>query len=201
MPVYRYKQSGLDIQKVKDQVPAADASSVSGSTTAADLFWDITAPTTSKDDLDAYMASVGWTFVETDPSDTPAQASAAEFGKKWGYEEDTGESSASNSTWVQKVRLSVSSLPEGDYLLMFAMIAYSSANSVVVGMRIEADDTTVLCSTLVKPGQTEAEVPCMQFARLSSISGSHTYDLEFNLSGGSGTAYVRQARIAIYRVA
>ena len=59
MPVYRYKQSGLDIEAVKKQVPPADASSVSGGSAAADLYWDITAPTTSKDDLDAYMASLG----------------------------------------------------------------------------------------------------------------------------------------------
>jgi len=281
MPVYRYKQSGLNIEAVKRQVPPADASSVSGSATAADLYWDITAPTTSKDDLDGYMASVGWTFVETDPSNTPSEAAAgnishanlgsvtanqhhnedhasrhgpaggdalklddlaapddntdlnaslsahglipklgggtnnyfradgtwnappgtAVFGTQWNYNESTDESSSSNDTWIQKVRLTLSSLPLGDYLVLFALVARVSTTNVVVGMRIEEDDTTELCSATVRPGATDADQPCMQFARLSSYSGSHTLDLEFNRTSSSGTAYVRQAKLALFRVA
>ena len=131
-----------------------------------------------------------------------APPGTAVFGTQWNYNEDLDESSTSSSTWVQKVRLSVTDLPEGDYLIMFGMIAYASSTNVVIGMRIEEDDTTVLCSTIIRPNTSDAEVPCMQFARLESYSGDHTLDLEFNRTSiGQGTAYVKQARIALYRVA
>lgn len=78
MPVYRYKRTGLDIAEVKKQVPPADASSVSAGNIGPTQVWDITAPTTSKDDLDDFMAAKGWTFDSTDPSDTPAEQSAGD---------------------------------------------------------------------------------------------------------------------------
>lgn len=74
MPVYRYKVTGIDISKIKKQVPPADASSVSSGSASSNMVWDVTAPTTSKDDIDAYLLSLGWSFVETDPSDTPQEA-------------------------------------------------------------------------------------------------------------------------------
>lgn len=78
MPVYRYKRTGLDIAEVKKQVPPADAASVSAGSIGPTQVWDITAPTTSKDDLDYYMSSRGWTFDSTDPADTPAEQSAGD---------------------------------------------------------------------------------------------------------------------------
>lgn len=87
MPVYRYKLAGLDIEAVKNQVPPADASSVSGGAIASLVVWDITAPATSKDDIDDYLAGLGWTFVETDPSTTPEEAAAASPGNAWNEDE------------------------------------------------------------------------------------------------------------------
>lgn len=78
MPVYRYKATGVDINKVKKQVPPADVGSVSSGDASSVLIWDVTAPSTSKDDIDAYLLSMGWSFVEQDPSDTPQEASDAE---------------------------------------------------------------------------------------------------------------------------
>lgn len=75
MPVYRYKQGGLNEDDLKDQVPTADASSLSAGNAAMERYFDITALTTSKDDLDTFMAGLGWTFDSTDPSTTPSEAS------------------------------------------------------------------------------------------------------------------------------
>jgi len=78
MPTYRYKRTGLSIAKVKAQVPPADAASVSAGDIGPTQVWDITAPTTSLDDLDDYMASMGWEYDSTDPSETPAEQSAGD---------------------------------------------------------------------------------------------------------------------------
>ena len=87
MPVYRYKLTGVDIETIKKNVPPADVGSISGGAIASLVVWDVTAPATSKDDIDYYMTSVGWTFVETDPSDTPQEAAANSAGNVWSEDE------------------------------------------------------------------------------------------------------------------
>ena len=79
MPIYRYKLSRVNIDKLKKQVPPADASSVTSSASGAEVIWDVNAPATSKDDIDSYLATLGWEYVEQDPSDTPAQSSAEDI--------------------------------------------------------------------------------------------------------------------------
>lgn len=79
MPVYRYKFSGVDVADLKAQVPPADAPSISGGAIGATVLWDVTAPATSKADLDAYFASRGWAFDSQDPVDSPAEAAAGDL--------------------------------------------------------------------------------------------------------------------------
>lgn len=78
MPVYRYKRVGLAIKDIKAQVPPADAASVSAGDIGPTQVWDITAPTTSLDDINDFMSSRGWAYVSTDPVETPAQESAGD---------------------------------------------------------------------------------------------------------------------------
>jgi hypothetical protein len=78
MPVYRYQLTGIDVEDLKTQVPTADAPSITGGPIAATIVWDVTAPATSKPDLDVYFTTRGWTFVSQDPVDTPAEESAAQ---------------------------------------------------------------------------------------------------------------------------
>lgn len=76
MPVYRYQSASISQGQLSEQVPGAP---VLGSTGPA-IYVDVTAPSGSKADLDEYMASVGFpTFVATDPTTTPTQASSAQF--------------------------------------------------------------------------------------------------------------------------
>jgi hypothetical protein len=98
MPVYRYQFTGLDISVVKKQVPVADAPSVVAGDIASFVVWDITAPASSKDDLDDYLASVGWTFVEQDPTTTPQEAAALSPGQKW--LEDTFTATAGQVSFI-----------------------------------------------------------------------------------------------------
>jgi len=79
MPVYRYQLTGIDVEDLKTQVPPADAPSIVAGSIASVVVWDVTAPATSKDDLDAYFISRGWAFVSQDPVDTPEEASAAQI--------------------------------------------------------------------------------------------------------------------------
>lgn len=80
MPVYRYQLTGVNLERIKRQIPVADAAFVIAGNIASVVVWDITAPTTSKDDIDAYMADLGWTYTATDPATTPAQDFIAQPG-------------------------------------------------------------------------------------------------------------------------
>jgi len=79
MPVYRYQLTGIDVEDLKEQVPPADAPSISVGAIAGVVVWDVTALATSKPDLDAYFISRGWEFVATDPVDTPAESATADL--------------------------------------------------------------------------------------------------------------------------
>lgn len=125
---------------------------------------------------------------------------ATVFGTQFTYGESLDESGTTGDTWIQKVRISPTSLPSGNYIIWFSLMAYASNNATIVGTRLERDDTVVICATATKPGDTETEVPCMQHAVLVGVSGSHTYDLEFRNQNTVGTAYIRQARLTFWRI-
>jgi hypothetical protein len=80
MPVYRYQLTGVNIDRLKGQVPVADAPSIVAGSIASTVVWDVTAPATSKADIDNYMADIGWTYTSTDPATTPAQDFLAQPG-------------------------------------------------------------------------------------------------------------------------
>jgi hypothetical protein len=67
MPNYRYKQTAINFERLKTQVPGPLA--VGG--TGAPIFVDINAPAASKPDLDTYMLGIGWNFVGTDIASSP----------------------------------------------------------------------------------------------------------------------------------
>jgi hypothetical protein len=76
MPVYRYKLTGINVDRLKAVAPPG-VSIVAGDI-AASVIWDITADASAKDDLDAAMDMFGWTYVTTDPVDTPVEEAAEE---------------------------------------------------------------------------------------------------------------------------
>jgi hypothetical protein len=69
--VYRYKQTGPNVNKIAGQVPGAISLTATGN-----YFIDVTADSAYKADLDDVMAAQGWTYVSTAPTDTPAAAAA-----------------------------------------------------------------------------------------------------------------------------
>lgn len=75
MVVYRYKFIAFDAAALALQVPGVVTFNDIGSPT----FVDVNAPSGSKSDLDAFMATKGFEFVETSPTNTPSEASGELF--------------------------------------------------------------------------------------------------------------------------
>jgi len=76
MPVYRYKLSGPVLSDLAKQVGGPPT--VAGFGPSA--YVDITSGALVKEDLDDFMASSGYEYVEESPTDTPAEASGVEIG-------------------------------------------------------------------------------------------------------------------------
>ena len=73
MPVYRYQYTMFNATRLAMQVPGVIVEGSAGPS----VYKDITANTSSKDDLDNYMAEQGFTYISTDPATTPAQQGSA----------------------------------------------------------------------------------------------------------------------------
>lgn len=71
MPVYRYRWEVINQTNLDNRVPGALVLGSQGPI----VYKDISAPTSSKSDLDDYMAQWGWVFDSTDPATTPFQQS------------------------------------------------------------------------------------------------------------------------------
>jgi len=122
------------------------------------------------------------------------------FGAWYDDEEVAGPLSTSGSAWLEAIRLDFPvDLELGDYIIMCALFAYGSSSSTQVGLR-QRFDTTTICEVTVQATGTAVEVPLAGYHVQKSISGSHSYTIEFNKTGGSGTAYVKNLVIISFRV-
>lgn len=72
MPTYRYHSTSINITQLQQVVPGSLALVANG----PDMFVDISAPSSSKDDLDEAMTGLGYVFVQTDPPLTPPKGTS-----------------------------------------------------------------------------------------------------------------------------
>lgn len=79
MPVYRYQFASVDQSRLQKLVTGAPTVGSTG----PNIYVDITVAAPSKDDLDAAMAQIGYTFVVQDPATTPAQQAAQSTSLSW----------------------------------------------------------------------------------------------------------------------
>ena len=127
---------------------------------------------------------------------------AAQFGSYFTYDEsNTTSSTTSSTTWFTKVTLTVSStLPLGTYLLVYGAVVSSSIANREVDVRVRQGSST-LFTISVSVIRTQGEVPIFGPLYLSGLSGNPTFTLDFKVTNNFTTASVRQANLALWRVA
>jgi hypothetical protein len=120
------------------------------------------------------------------------------MGLELTFEQSAGESSTTETTYQQKLRLTTPDLPEGDYLIeWYCEINHSNAaQGEYVDVRIELNDSSELGYS-AWPFPAWDEFSGMAFAE--GISGVKTFDLDFRVQNG-GTAYIRRARLLFRRI-
>jgi hypothetical protein len=115
------------------------------------------------------------------------------------HQEKAEAQDSNTSTWQQKLRLSLTDIPDGTYVVMWYCELRHSNNDAAeqAQMRIEVNDTTEIgfSAWLYNVWEDSAGMTIQDIS-----AGSHTVDLDFQASGG-GTAYIRRARLMAWRIA
>lgn len=137
-------------------------------------------------------ASTPWVWDQADPG--------GYFGAELQWVESLTQSSTTSASWQEKLRLTTTSLPAGDYILLFSAIIEGSLSSTFVEVRLEEDDTTSLAEAGIAPGPASSLVFSGHVVK-SSYSGVHTFDIDWRRSSGGGQAYIESARLTLWRIA
>lgn len=125
------------------------------------------------------------------------------FGNNAANAASDATSSTNSTTYQQKLRLSVTSIPAGTYRISWSFLwAYTSAFTNF-DARVQVDDTTTIWRMLQEPKDTSntQRHPASGFAYVTfGSSGNHDIDLDYRSSIFVATAYIATVKIEFWRV-
>ncbi len=134
--------------------------------------------------------------------DLKLNISDLKFGTFATYAESLALSSVATTTPTQKLRLTTPNIPAGNYRIAWSYKWFMTdgANSFVG--RLQLDDTTNLMNHFQEPQDvsTNQKHPEAGFAHVDLTAGVHTFDIDFNRSGGGGTVGIEQVRMEFWRM-
>lgn len=110
-----------------------------------------------------------------------------------------GQDSTTQTDWQQKLRLTLTDIDDGTYVIMWYCELRHSNNtqSERAEMQVEVNDTTQIGYA---PWPYNIFEDAGGFAVYDFSAGSYTVDLDYRQQGG-GTAYIRRARLMVWRIA
>ena len=123
------------------------------------------------------------------------------FGTEFQSNESDGTSSTFSDEFQQKLRLTTSSLPVGNYYISWSYEIRNTANDDMHESRVREDDTTTLAEEAgahKAPLGIDAWRPNAGFKVLTGISGVKTFDIEYRAP--ETTVEIRRARLALWRI-
>jgi hypothetical protein len=123
----------------------------------------------------------------------------AAIGKEIAEETAEGQDGTTETTWQQKLRLTLTDIPAGKYIVQWYCELRHSNNDAAerAEMRVEVGDTTEIGYSIWPYNLFEDSGG---FAVYDFSAGSYTVDLDWRAQGG-GTAYIRRARLLFWRIA
>ncbi len=113
------------------------------------------------------------------------------LGKIYGEVSSEGQSSTTSDTFEQKLRLTTPNIAAGKYRIEWYFEIASSVSNTEVEAKVEADDTHIFAN----PKAIDRIVSCGGFRYVEVEDGVHTIDIDWRVSSGNGTAYIRYARL------
>ncbi len=123
------------------------------------------------------------------------------FGGQYTFAESAGESQTSSTSYVRKIRLTASGIPDGDYRIGFSWEWRHNKSNTYYNGRVQIDDTDTIytfSSSPIVDVNTWRVVTNFYQATLSG--GTHYVDIDYASSNAANVSYIRNARIEFWRV-
>lgn len=124
------------------------------------------------------------------------------FGNEYQSNRSDSESSTTSATYQQKVRLTTTTLTGGTYRIEWFFEHTMGGDDKQFGFRAQLDDTTTMTEGIIEAkGQyTDSQWRSVAGWDEQTLSAaSHTIDVDYRDVGGD-TAYIRRARVSLWRV-
>ena len=131
----------------------------------------------------------------------PASISTV-FGSEFQQASDDGQSTTTNTAYLQKLRMTTGSLPSGTYRISWYYEYHISSTSYDFKGRVQIGDSTTIheIQQESQDSGTDQWKPCSGFYYHTG-SGVLNIDIDYCRSSSSGgTSYIRKARLEIWRV-
>ena len=118
------------------------------------------------------------------------------------YAESNEASSTSSISFQQKVRLNLTNIPAGDYLVSWNAQFSGDKKSTVFEIHIQEDDTTQTdLAQWVPFANNDGGAPKQSGSFQRTLTaGNHTFDLEYRSTNSGETASIQNARIMAWKV-
>ena len=105
-------------------------------------------------------------------------------------------SATTAETWADKLTLTLTDVPAGDYHVEWYFESYSSSSTTVCQARVLSNASDVCCEKEVKNLAQATSGSCYH----PIGDGDHTFKIQWQRSDGNGTVYIRRARLECRRV-
>lgn len=175
------------------------------------------------DEVDGDKLDIDWNPTNYTPATTPTEvthvdeltahlygidqalAATGPYGSEYQQASSESESSTTGDlNYHQKVRLTTTTVPAGDYLVQWYCEWAADGDDTIVKFKVELDDTTVLAE--IKPRDKGKYVDgVFHFWSGSKVhtltNASHTLDFDYgHEEADNRIVYIRRARIILWRV-
>lgn len=99
-------------------------------------------------------------------------------------------------TWATKLTLTLTGVPAGSYHVTWYFETYTSVSSTICQARVLSNASDVLCEKEVQDLVQATSGSCYH----DISDGDHTFKIQWTRESGSGTVYIRRARLETRRV-
>jgi len=124
------------------------------------------------------------------------------FGGYFFYASDFAQSSTNSTSYIEKLKLTVSGVPDGSYRVGFSWEwRHSKLNTEFEG-QVTIDDDPPIFETATKPiVDVNTWRLVSDFYYIEALaSGTHTIDIDYASANAGSTSYIRNTRIEFWRV-
>lgn len=105
-----------------------------------------------------------------------------------------------STTFINKLTLTTTSLPTGDYILFWSYITNGSNNNTQVESRVRKDGTTDLFLVVNKASTAGSQFSNSGHDVQVALSGVHTFTVDYRQAGGAGSAGIQDVHLTLWLI-